>query len=170
MRGIPPLGPRDRPASSRGFLFQRALARLARGCAQWPLADALWLLRIVTARLFMAHASTRFVYASIPQFPRFMEAHGLPHGELRVLAVTACEPAAGTLLPPGRGVRRMAPGLAAIAATGGGLIHRHNGRFVGEHGIDGSEYGVALLAMLPVVATDDAARATRLPSSDKEPT
>ena len=30
------------------------------------------------------------------------------------------------------------------------LIHRHNGWFVGEHGVGGSEYSVALLAMLLV--------------------
>jgi len=170
MGAIHPREPRDRPASSRGFFLPPpALSRLARGYPWWPLPDALRLLRIVTALLFMAHASMRFVYASIPQFSRFMEAHGFPHGELWVLAITAYELGAGTLLLLDRGVRWAATGLAVIAATGIWLIHRHSGWFVGEHGVGGSEYSVALLAMLLVVAANDAARADHLPSSNKDP-
>ena len=48
--------------------------------------------------------------------------------------------------------------LAVIVAVGIALIHRHNGWFVGEHGTGGSEYSVALLAMLLVIAAHDAAR------------
>ena len=159
----PPLETRDRPVSSRVF-FSTASAWRRRGLVQrypwWPLDDALRLLRIVTALLFMAHASMRFVLGTIPQFGAFMESQGFPHGQAWVLAITAYELAAGSLLLLDRGVRWAASGLAVIVAVGIWLIHRHNGWFVGEHGIGGSEYSVALLAMLLVVASRDAARAT----------
>ena len=71
-----------------------------------------------------------------------------------------------------RVVRWAASGLAVIVATGIWLIHRHNGWFVGEHGTGGSEYSVALLAMLLVIAADDATRTSRpIPSSrEADPT
>ena len=129
----------------------------------WPLPDALRLLRIVTALLFMAHASMRFVLGTIPQFGVFMESQGFPHGQAWVLAITCYELAAGSLLILNRGVRWAASGLAVIVAVGIGLIHRHNGWFVGEHGIGGSEYSVALLAMLLVVAAHDAGTSSNPP-------
>jgi putative oxidoreductase len=122
----------------------------------WPLDDAVRLLRIVTALLFMAHASMRFVLGTIPQFGVFMESQGFPHGQAWVLAISAYELAAGSLLILNRGVRWAASGLAVIVAVGIWLIHRHNGWFVGEHGVGGSEYSVALLAMLLVIAARDA--------------
>lgn len=160
MGTTPPLGTRDRPASSRVF-FLHAATGLATSYPWWPLADALRLLRIVTSLLFMAHASMRFVLGTIPQFGVFMESQGFPHGQAWVLAITAYELGAGSLLLLNRGVRWAASGLAAIVATGIWLIHRHNGWFVGEHGTGGSEYSVALLAMLLVIAAQDATRASR---------
>ena len=149
---------RDRRFSSRDLFLHRARQAL-RGYPWWPLHDALRLLRIVTALLFMAHASMRFVYASIPEFAWAMEhVHGFSHGRVWVLAITAYELSAGTLLLLNRGVRWAASGLAVIVAVGIYLIHRHNGWFVGEHGIGGSEYSVALLAMLLVIAAHDAQR------------
>ena len=65
--GDTPLVPRDRWLTARGFLFRQP-ARLLRDYPWWPLGDAMRLLRYVTALLFMAHASMRFVYGSIPQF------------------------------------------------------------------------------------------------------
>ena len=155
--GDTPLVPRDRWLTARGFLFRQP-ARVLRDYPWWPLGDAMRLLRYVTALLFMAHASMRFVYASIPQFSAFMESRGFAHGQAWVLAITAYELAAGSLLLLDRGVRWAASGLALIVAVGIGLIHRHNGWFVGEHGIGGSEYSVALLAMLLVLAAHDAER------------
>lgn len=130
---------------------------LAHGYPWWPLDDALRLLRIVTALLFIAHASMRFVLGTIPQFGGFMESQGFPHGQAWVLAITFYELGAGSLLILNRGVRWAASGLAVIVAVGIWLIHRHNGWFVGEHGVGGSEYSVALLAMLLVIAARDAA-------------
>lgn len=139
-----------------------------RGYPWWPLPDALRLLRIVTALLFMAHASMRFVNGTIPQFGVYMESQGFPHGELWVLAITFYELGAGSLLLLDRGVRWAASGLAVIVAVGIWLIHRHNGWFVGEHGVGGSEYSVALLAMLLVVAAHDATRISDPPLSARE--
>ena len=157
----PPLGTRDSLESSRVFFSPASAWRrmgLAPGYPWWPLDDALRLLRILTALLFMAHASMRFVNETIPQFGVFMESQGFPNGEAWVLAITVYELVAGSLLIVNRGVRWAASGLALIVAVGIWLIHRHHGWFVGEHGVGGSEYSVALLAMLLVVAAHDAAR------------
>ena len=156
---VPLPASRGRTDSARGVpAFRTALASRLRGYPWWPLPDALRLLRIVSALLFMAHASMRFVNHSIPQFGAFMESQGFAHGQAWVLAITCYELGAGSLLLLDRGVRWAASGLAVIVAVGIWLIHRHNGWFVGEHGVGGSEYSVALLAMLLVVAAHDAAR------------
>ena len=52
-------------------------------------------------------------------------------------------------------VRWAATALFVIAATGIVLIHAGNGWWVGEHGTGGSEYSVALILMLLVVAAAD---------------
>lgn len=122
------------------------------------LNSALHLLRVTTALLFMAHAIVRVINNTIPQFTYFMDTHGFPHGVVLVWMITLYEICAGTLIVLNRGVRWAASGLAAIAAVGIALIHRHNGWFVGEHGTGGSEYSVALLAMLLVTAANDVRR------------
>lgn len=152
---VPLPASRGRKESARGAFSPTSLLR---GYPWWPLPDALRLLRIVTALLFMAHASMRFVLGTIPQFSAFMESQGFPHGQDWVMAITFYELGAGSLLLLNRGVRWAASGLAVIVSVGIWLIHRHNGWFVGEHGIGGSEYSVALLAMLLVLASHDAAR------------
>ena len=166
---VPLPAPRGRTDSARGVpAFFAGLAWRLRGYPWWPLADALRLLRIVTALLFMAHASMRFVLGTIAQFGVFMEAQGFAHGQAWVLAISVYELGAGSLLLLDRGVRWAASGLAVIVAVGIWLIHRHNGWFVGEHGVGGSEYSVALLAMLLVVAASDAARNAHPPSIVRE--
>ena len=74
--------------------------------------------------------------------------------------------ASGVRYLSNQGVRWAASGLVVIVAVGIWLIHRHNGWFVGEHGVGGSEYSVALLAMLLVIAAHDAAGASH-PSPDQ---
>jgi putative oxidoreductase len=162
----PPLASRGREHPVRGALFFEH-ARL-QGYPWWPLPDALRLLRIVTALLFMAHASMRFANGTLPQFGAFMESQGFPNGIAWVWAISVYELGAGGLLILDRGVRWAATGLALIVAVGIWLIHRHNGWFVGEHGVGGSEYSVALLAMLLVVAASDAARAANASSIARE--
>ncbi|HQW65987.1 MAG TPA: DoxX family protein [Gemmatimonadales bacterium] len=116
------------------------------------LAAALRLLRVVTPALFMLHALVRIANGSIPQFGEFMESAGFPNGVAVVWAITVAELGAGLGLMIGYRIRLMAAVLFGIAATGIVLIHRHQGWFVGEHGTGGSEYSVALLCMLVVVA------------------
>ena len=165
---VPLPASRGRTDSARGVpAFFAGLAWRLRGYPWWPLADALRLLRIVTALLFMAHASMRFVLGTIAQFGVFMEAQGFAHGQAWVLAISVYELGAGSLLLLDRGVRWAASGLAVIVAVGIWLIHRHNGWFVGEHGVGGSEYSVALLAMLLVVAAHDASRTARARSNEE---
>ncbi len=119
------------------------------------LHQAIVVLRIVTPLLFMAHAAVRIVNGSIPQFGSFMESVGFPNGVMVVWCISITELVAGALMIAGIGVRWMAAPLFAIAAGGIVLIHRNLGWFVGEHGTGGSEYSVALLVMLLVVAASD---------------
>lgn len=122
------------------------------------LETSLHLMRVITAVLFMAHAAVRITNDTIPRFAEFMEGQGFPHGAIWVWAITLYELTAGTLLILNMGVRWAASGLAVIAAVGILLIHWKNGWFVGEHGVGGSEYSIALLVMLLVVAAHDARR------------
>lgn len=119
------------------------------------LSQALVLARVATAILFMAHAIARIMLGTIPQFGKFMESVGFPQGVAVVWAITIVELVAGTMMILNRQVRYAATALFAIAATGIVLIHRQIGWFVGEHGTGGSEYSVALMVLLVVIAAAD---------------
>lgn len=128
----------------------------SRGAVRRPLLPPmLWLTRIAVAGFFTAHAVTRIVLGTIPQFTLFMDSQGFPAPEAWVWAITVTEIVAGVLLVAGRQVRIAAGALLAIAAVGILLIHRHFGWFVGEHGTGGSEYSVALIILLLIVIADD---------------
>jgi putative oxidoreductase len=116
------------------------------------LPTALLLLRVGIAILFMAHATVRVVIDTIPQFVIFMERQGFTPGVAWVWAITLCELIGGSLMALGYWVRTAATGLFTIAAVGIVLIHRHFGWFVGEHGTGGSEYSIALMLALLVIA------------------
>ncbi len=117
--------------------------------------SALLILRIVTPILFMAHAVARIANGSIGRFGQFMEANGFPMGIAWVWAITIAELLCGTLILLGRHVRWATIPLLAIAIGGIAIIHVRIGWFVGEHGVGGSEYSVALIAMLLVLAAHD---------------
>ena len=119
------------------------------------LTQAVAVLRVTTALLFLAHAVVRIVKGTIPQFEVLMGSVGFPEPELVVWAITLCELVAGALLILNRYVRPAATILFTIAGVGIILIHRHFGWFVGEHGTGGSEYSVALMVALLVVASAD---------------
>ena len=108
--------------------------------------------RVVTALLFMAHAAVRIVNVTIPQFGKFRSSVGFPQGEAVVWAITAVELVAGSLLILNRRVRAASAALMVVAIGGILLIHMHIGWFVGEHGTGGSEYSVALIILLIVIA------------------
>lgn len=116
---------------------------------------ALVIARIATAIFFMAHAIMRIANGSIQQFGGFMESLGFPAGVTIVWAITVTELACGTLLIINRHVRLATVALFAIVAGGILLIHRHFGWFVGEHGTGGSEYSVALIILLLIIASHD---------------
>lgn len=124
------------------------------------LRTSLFLLRIVTPALFMAHAVVRIFNGSIPQFAGFMGQLGFPEPTLVVWFITLSELVAGVLIMLGKWVRPSVAVLAAIAAGGIALIHYKLGWFVGEHGTGGSEYSVCLLMCLLVVAAADGERLT----------
>ena len=122
---------------------------------------ALLILRLVTPLLFMVHAVMRIANGSIPQFGQFMETQGFPFGVGWVWAITIAELVCGTLILFNRYVRFAAIPLLAIAIGGIALIHVRLGWFVGEHGVGGMEYSVALIVMLLVLAANDRDRTRR---------
>lgn len=119
------------------------------------LEQALLVLRVATPLLFMAHAGMRIAAGTIPRFGAFLESVGFPFGVPLVWAITAVELVAGVMIILGVQVRWAATALFVIAATGIVLIHAGNGWWVGEHGTGGTEYSVALILMLLVVAATD---------------
>ncbi|QNA83215.1 DoxX family protein [Sphingomonas sp. So64.6b] len=119
------------------------------------LSQALVLTRIMTAVFFMAHAVVRISNGTIPRFGAFMENAGFPQGVTIVWLITLTELIAGTMLILGLYIRWTVVPLFAIAGTGIVLIHYQQGWFVGEHGTGGSEYSVALMVLLLVVAAAD---------------
>jgi putative oxidoreductase len=123
-----------------------------------PQSVALVLLRGTVALVFLAHALVRLVNGSVPQFGAFLERSGFVHGVAWVLAISACEIVAGTLLIAGLCVRGACAVLAAIVLGGIVLIHARSGWFVGEHGTGGMEFSVLLLAALLVIAAEDRGR------------
>ena len=129
------------------------------------LRQALIVLRIGTPLLFMAHAVTRIVVESIPQFASFLGDLGFPEPTLVVWAITLTELIAGCLLMFGRCVRTACAALVLVAAGGIALIHARHGWFVGEHGTGGSEYSVCLIMCLLVLAAADVHQVAALPPS-----
>ena len=116
---------------------------------------ALIVARIVTALLFATHAVVRIANGTIPRFGAFMETLGFPNGTATVWVITITELVAATMILTGSAVRYAAGALFCIAVGGILLIHRNFGWFVGEHGTGGSEYSVALIALLAVIAASD---------------
>lgn len=110
--------------------------------------------RIMTAVFFLAHAAVRVALWTIPQFSLFWQGLGFSEavGTALVWAITLTEFVCGALLIAGRHVRLATIPLVAIAAGGIALIHARLGWFVGEHGTGGSEYSVALLVLLLLIA------------------
>ncbi|MDO8295538.1 MAG: DoxX family protein [Caulobacter sp.] len=136
------------------------ITRLAKGIPWLTLAQAFCLARVATAVFFMAHAVGRIVLWTIPQFAQFMEGVGFPAGLAWVWLITIVELLAGLALIFRRWVRWAAGFLFVIVFGGIVLIHARLGWFVGEHGTGGSEYSVALIVLLILIAADDAQQNT----------
>ena len=116
------------------------------------LTQAISLLRVATAVLFMAHALVRINLNTIPQFAQFLATKGWPLPLVIVLAVTVAEIVCGVLLITRRYVRWAVAPLLFIDLMGIIIIHAPLGWFVGEHGTGGVEYSIALAASLITIA------------------
>lgn len=136
------------------------ITKLAKSLPWLTLSQAFRVARVATAVFFMAHAVGRIVLGTIPQFGQFMEAQGFPAGVAVVWLITIVELLAGLALIFRRWVRWAVVCLFAIAFGGVVLIHARIGWFVGEHGTGGSEYSVALIVLLILIAAEDAQRTT----------
>lgn len=119
---------------------------------------ALAIQRIAVAAFFMAHAIVRVANWTIPRFADFMQERGWPFATVLVVGITLTEIVCGCLLILDRHTRWATVPLAGIALGGIAIIHWDNGWFVGEHGVGGMEYSVALLVSLLVVASADQER------------
>lgn len=137
------------------------IAKIAKGLPWLTLSQAFWVARVATAVFFMAHAMGRIVLGTIPQFGQFMEGKGFPGGVWVVWLITVVESLAGLALIARRWVRWAVVCLFSIAFGGIVLIHARLGWFVGEHGTGGSEYSVALIVLLILIAAEDAGRTSR---------
>lgn len=117
--------------------------------------QALLLLRVSVAFIFLAHAVVRIANGTIPRFGGFLESKGLPAGEVLVWAITAFEIAGGLMLALGKQVKCMSVGFILLLLTGIVLIHAELGWFVGEHGSGGCEYSFVLIVALIAIAAAD---------------
>ncbi|HMV09575.1 MAG TPA: DoxX family protein [Cyclobacteriaceae bacterium] len=116
---------------------------------------AIALMRVVTALIFVIHATVRVVGSTIDQFAAFLEDKGFSYGVLIVWCITIYEIAGGLLMAVGIFARWLAIGFMVIIVAGIFIIHAANGWFVGEHGTGGMEYSILLVAVLIVIATSD---------------
>lgn len=116
---------------------------------------AIALMRVVTALIFVIHATVRVVGSTIDQFAAFLEDKGFSYGVLIVWCITIYEIAGGLLMAVGIFARWLAIGFIVIIVAGIFIIHAANGWFVGEHGTGGMEYSILLVAVLIVIATSD---------------
>ncbi|MGL5888807.1 MAG: DoxX family protein, partial [Bacteroidia bacterium] len=113
---------------------------------------ALLIMRVTLALIFSAHAVTRIINETIPQFGGFLESKGFPAGNAIVWCITILEIVGGLMLALGFMQRLLAYLFIALLVAGIVLIHAQLGWWVGEHGDGGSEYSVALIAGLLVIA------------------
>ena len=118
------------------------------------LKNALVLLRVSLAIVFLAHAIVRITKGTIPQFGQFLETTGLPSGVLLVWVITIFELVGGLLLAGGRYVRWLSAGFILLLLVGILLIHASQGWFVGEHGTGGIEYSFILIMAFLVLAAE----------------
>lgn len=118
------------------------------------LKNALVLLRISLAIVFLAHAVVRIKGGTIDRFAGFLNAKGLIFGQALVWSITTFELVGGVLLALGYFTKWLSAGFIALLLAGIILIHASQGWFVGEHGTGGSEYSfILIMAFLVVLAS-----------------
>ena len=117
--------------------------------------QAMVLLRVAIAVMFMAHAGVRVMNGTIPRFAEFMTGLGFFYGIAWVWAITLFELIGGAMLIVGQFSRWVTAGFMLISGVGIVLIHAANGWFVGEHGTGGVEYSIVLFVACVVLAAAD---------------
>ncbi len=117
--------------------------------------QAMLLLRIAIAVMFMAHAGVRVFNGTIPRFAEFLTGLGFFYAIGWVWAITVFELLGGAMLIMGQFSRWMAAGFMLISSGGIVLIHAPKGWFVGEHGSGGVEYSIVLFVACVVLAAVD---------------
>lgn len=118
------------------------------------LSQALFLLRIALAVVFIAHAAVRISGGTIERFAGFLANKGFPLSTVIVWLITIYELGGSLLLIAGRFTRRISLGFILILLAGIFIIHIHADSrwFVGEHGTGGSEYSFILIMAFVVIA------------------
>jgi putative oxidoreductase len=119
------------------------------------LPQALLVLRVFTAIMFMAHAGVRVANGTIPRFAGFLEDRGFVYGMAVVWTITLVELVGGVLMIMNKYTKWAAAGFMAICVGGIVIIHAAKGWFVGEHGQGGVEYSLMLFAACVVIAASD---------------
>lgn len=119
------------------------------------LNNAVVLLRVVIAILFIAHAVVRITNGTVNQFAGFLAEKGFIMSTATVWAITLFEILGGVIMLLGYFTKWIALGFILMLVIGIAIIHAQLGWFVGEHGTGGMEYSVALIAALIVIAASD---------------
>jgi len=119
----------------------------------YNLTNAITLLRICVAGIFLAHATMRLATGTIERFGSFLESKGFAYGTATVWCITVFEVGAGLLMAAGYLTKWMASGFILLLIMGIVIIHIKEGWFNGEFGTGGCEYSVSLIAALIVIAS-----------------
>lgn len=119
------------------------------------LNNALILLRVVIAILFIAHAVVRITNGTVSQFAGFLAEKGFLMSTATVWGITLFEIIGGVTMLLGYFTKWIALGFILLLIIGIAIIHAQLGWFVGEHGTGGMEYSVALIFALIVIAAAD---------------
>lgn len=127
--------------------------------------QAMVLLRIAVAVMFMAHAAVRVMNGTIVRFAEFMTGLGFFYGIGWVWAITLFELIGGAMLIMGQFSRWVAAGFMLISGMGIVLIHAAKGWFVGEHGNGGVEYSIVLFVACVVLAAADRETGNAVPAA-----
>jgi len=117
-----------------------------------PPAQALILLRVCLAVVFLAHAIVRVCNGTIPRFAEYLNNKGFVFGMPLVWGITAFEIIGGVLLAVGYYIQILSAGFILLLLAGIVIIHAEQGWFVGEHGSGGIEYSFILIAAFVAVA------------------
>ncbi len=120
----------------------------------WSPPNALLLLRLAVAGVFLSHATVRLANGTIGRFADYLGGKGMPWPLAEVWAITAFELIGGALLALGRFKRPLAVAFIAMLGMGIVLIHAEQGWWVGEHGSGGCEYSVVLMFALLAVGAE----------------